>query len=89
MGFTKRDSPRHIVIENLEVEKGQAEPCGEPAIRLRRWLVSFASGREWYPVGEFATIDATSAIERAIDVFGPAALFLLRRATAAGKSVSP
>ena len=61
-----------IVIENLEQEKGQAEPCGEAAIRLRRWLVSFASGRAWYPVGEFAALDATSAIERAVDVFGAA-----------------
>jgi hypothetical protein len=41
------ESPRHIVIEDLEEEKGQAESCGEPATRLRRWLVSFASGREW------------------------------------------
>jgi len=64
------DSPGHIVIENLEQEKGQAEPCGEAAIRLRRWLVSFASDREWYPVGEFAELDATSAIDRAIDVLG-------------------
>jgi hypothetical protein len=59
-----------IVIENLEQEKGQAEPCGEAAIRLRRWLVSFASDRKWYPVGEFAALDATSAIDRAIDVLG-------------------
>jgi hypothetical protein len=66
------ESTGHIVIEHLEQEKGQAEPCSEAAIRLRRWLVSFASGRDWYPVGEFAALDATSAIERAVDVFGAA-----------------
>ena len=66
------ESPGHIVIEDLKPQKGQAEPCGEAATRLRRWLVSFSSGREWYPVGEFAALDATSAIERAIDVFGAA-----------------
>ena len=66
------ESPGHIVIEDLEQEKGQTEPCSEPTIRLRRWLVSFASGREWYPVGEFAALDATSAIDRAMDGFGAA-----------------
>ena len=43
------------------------------AFHLRRWLVSFASGREWYPVGEYVALDAQAAIERAMDVFGPAA----------------
>jgi hypothetical protein len=38
--------------------------------RLQRWLVYFASGPEWYPVGEFLAGDATTAIARAIDVFG-------------------
>ena len=66
------ESPGHIVIEDMEEEKEPVEPCSEPATRLRRWLVSFASGRAWYPVGELAALDATSAIERAIDVFGPA-----------------
>jgi hypothetical protein len=66
------ESPGHIVSEDLEPEKGQAEPCSEAAIRLRRRLDSFPSGREWYPVGEFAALDATSAIDRAIEVFGSA-----------------
>jgi hypothetical protein len=38
--------------------------------RLRRWLVSFASGRGWYAVGEYVALDAQTAIERAIEVFG-------------------
>jgi hypothetical protein len=66
------ESLGHIVIENLEEGRGQAESCSEPATRLRRWLVSFSSGREWYPVGEVAALDATSAIDRAVDVFGAA-----------------
>ena len=40
--------------------------------RLRRWLVSFASGRGWYPVGEYVARDAQAAIDRAIEVFGAA-----------------
>jgi hypothetical protein len=39
--------------------------------RLSRWLVSFASGSGWYPVGEFIALNAAAAIERAIEVFGP------------------
>ena len=43
---------------------------------LRRWLVSFASGRKWYPVREFVAADAASATERAIEVFGSATDYL-------------
>jgi hypothetical protein len=45
----------------------------DDAVSLHRWLVSFASGPGWYPVGEFPALDAQAAIERAIDVFGAAA----------------
>jgi hypothetical protein len=41
-------------------------------VSLRCWLVSFASRPGWYPAGEFIAADATSAIERAIEIFGPA-----------------
>jgi|SRR6516164_1439300 hypothetical protein len=37
-----------------------------------RWLVSFASGPGWYPVGEFVALDAQAAIERAVEVLGTA-----------------
>ena len=40
--------------------------------RLHRWLVSFASGREWYTVGEFLALDAQAAIDRAVEVLGAA-----------------
>jgi hypothetical protein len=43
----------------------------EGVTRLSRWLVSFATETGWYPVGEFIALDATTAIERATDVFGP------------------
>jgi len=46
--------------------------CEDDIFRLRRWLVSFASGREWYPVGEFAALDAQAAIDRAVEVLGAA-----------------
>ena len=42
------------------------------AFQLRRWLVSFASGPGWYPVGEFVALDAQTAIGRAIEIFGSA-----------------
>jgi hypothetical protein len=43
--------------------------------RLSRWLVSFASGREWYPVGEFVALDAQDAFGRAVEVLGAASDF--------------
>jgi hypothetical protein len=48
-----------------------ARPVEDIDVRLSRWLVCFASGPGCYPVGEFIAADATSAIERAIEVFGP------------------
>ena len=42
------------------------------AFQLRRWLVSFASGPAWYPVGEYVALDAQAAINRAVEVFGTA-----------------
>jgi hypothetical protein len=60
-----------IVIGEVE-EQRQVESCGSDDIRLRRWLFSFASGREWYPVGEYVALDAQAAIDRAIEVFGTA-----------------
>jgi hypothetical protein len=44
-------------------------------VRRSRWLVCFASGSSWFPVGEFIALDAAAAIERAIDVFGPGAAY--------------
>jgi hypothetical protein len=72
MAPNRAESPRLIVIADLEQELRQDESCGEDAISLRRWLVFFASGREWYPVGEYVAVDAGSAIDRAVEVFGAA-----------------
>jgi hypothetical protein len=60
-GFEKR--PRAAVP--LEAVTGDE-------VSLNRWLVSFASGADWYPVGEFVALDAGSAIDRAIEIFGSA-----------------
>jgi hypothetical protein len=61
------------VTVDAREQRGQDEPRDGDEFQLRRWLVSFASGREWYPVGEYVALDATSAIDRAIEVFGSAA----------------
>ena len=42
-----------IVIEELPEHRVRVLSCDGQDFRLRRWLVSFASGPEWYPVGEF------------------------------------
>jgi hypothetical protein len=60
------------MIEELGEQKGGAEPCSENTVHLGRWLVSFASGPGWYPVGEFLALDAQGAIDRAIEIFGAA-----------------
>jgi hypothetical protein len=60
-----------VTVDACE-QKSQVESCGGDEFKLRRWPVSFAPGREWYPVGEFVALDATPAIDRAIEVFGAA-----------------
>jgi hypothetical protein len=64
-----------LVIEGLKGQKGQAKSASRDKWNLRRWLVSFASGAGWYPVGEFIAADGASAIERAIEVFGRGAAY--------------
>lgn len=53
-------------------ERGNTPGPEEADWRLRRWQVSFRSGTEWFSVGEFVALDAASAIERAVVIFGPA-----------------
>jgi hypothetical protein len=62
-----------IVIEEFPEQRSRVMSYDGDDFRVRRWLVSFASGQEWYTVGEYVALDAQAAIERAIDVFGPAA----------------
>src|SRR5438128_10449012 len=54
------------------VSAGLAVSGTSEDFKLRRWLVSFGSAQDWYPVGEYVALDAGSAIGRAIDVFGEA-----------------
>jgi hypothetical protein len=51
-------------------ERTEAE--AELDCTLHRWLVSFRSGTRWYGIGEYVALTAEAAIERAIDIFGPA-----------------
>jgi hypothetical protein len=60
------------VCVDAHAQNGPVVSCSEDAISLRRWLVSFASGPGWYPVSEFVALDAQTAIDRAIEVFGAA-----------------
>jgi hypothetical protein len=73
MVLTRGEDQKHIVIEELAEQAGQAHSPSEDAVSLHRWLVSFASGPAWYPVGEFVARDAQAAIDRAVEVFGTAA----------------
>jgi len=53
----------------------ESKAAPEPDFPLNRWLVYFASGADWSNVGEFVATDATSAIERAVEVFGEASAY--------------
>jgi hypothetical protein len=72
MVFTRGEDPKPIVIDDHTQQQEPAESCLEDAVNLHRWLVSFASGPGWYPVGEFMALDGQTAIDRAIEIFGSA-----------------
>ena len=57
---------------DIHEQRGQAGPCGVVDLHLRRWLVSFASGQEWYSVGELLALNGPAAIDGAVEVFGAA-----------------
>jgi hypothetical protein len=61
-----------IVIDESSEHGVRVMSCDGEDFRLRRWLVSFASGPGWYPVGEYMALDAQAAIDRAVEVFGTA-----------------
>jgi hypothetical protein len=60
------------MVDQLDEPERQAEACGGNDLTLHRWQVSFASGRGWYPVGEFVALNSKSAIDRAVEIFGAA-----------------
>ena len=72
MPSTTVEIPTPMVIEGFPERKARVMSCDAQDFRLHRWLVSFASGPEWYPVGEFVALDAQAAIGRAVEVFGTA-----------------
>jgi hypothetical protein len=59
-----------VVINEPDEARATAEQSDAAPFRLSRWRVSFGSGPGWYPVGEFIALDATAAIDRAIEIFG-------------------
>jgi hypothetical protein len=70
---TSREIQTPIIIEESPEHTVLVMSCDGDDFRLRRWLVSFASGPGWYPVGEFVALDAQAPIDCAIEVFGAAA----------------
>ena len=72
MQSTSGEIQTPIVIEYCPEPRGGVMSGDSEDFRLRRWLVSFASGPGWYPVGEFLALDAQAAIDRAVEVFGTA-----------------
>jgi hypothetical protein len=61
--------------QNSAVPTTASDADRDADFRLSRWLVYFASGSDWSKVGEFVAADATSAIERAVEVFGGASAY--------------
>jgi hypothetical protein len=68
-------NPRETQLTATNEQPDERQEHSEPGqdCRLRRWLVHFRSGTEWYTVGEFLGLDAPAAIARAIEVLGEGA----------------
>ena len=62
-----------VPVMHVKENESRQEAVDTDSCRLTRWLVSFASESNWYPIGEFIAPDAVTAIERAVAVFGPGA----------------
>jgi hypothetical protein len=72
MQSASREIQTPNVIEEFPEQRSGVMSCDADDFRLRRWLVSFASGSGWYAVGEYVALDAHGAIDRAVEVFGTA-----------------
>ena len=59
--------PARVETMNERLPEGEAADW-----TLHRWLVAFRSGTSWYSVGEFVALNEAAAIERAVEIFGPA-----------------
>src|SRR5262245_20826504 len=64
------DPPDHDAAE-ITVRVCLGETDSADAWTLRSWYVSYRSGDDCYPVGEFVALDAAGAIERAVEEYGP------------------
>jgi hypothetical protein len=58
-------------VESMDEQVEKPEAGGSANWNLHRWLVSFRSGTGWYAIDEFIAVDANTAIERAVAIFGP------------------
>ena len=72
MVFAHGSQQRRLVMEKRSEQDKKPNSPGQDAVRLHRWLVSFASSPRWYSVGEFVALDGQAAIDRAIEIFGSA-----------------
>ena len=72
MQSTSDEIQTPIVIERFPEPRSAVISSDGEDFRLHHWLVSFASGPGWYPVGEYVALDAQAAIDRAVEVFGTA-----------------
>jgi hypothetical protein len=72
MVFAHGGQERLLVIENRAGQDKKTNLPSEDAVSLHRWLVSFASGKRWYSIGEFVALDGQAAIDRAVEIFGSA-----------------
>jgi hypothetical protein len=61
-----------VVTSQPQSQDEQFRDAAGEDCRLRRWLVHFRSGSEWYAVGEFLALDADAAVVQAIETFGEA-----------------
>jgi hypothetical protein len=72
MESTDSEIQTPIVIEEFPEQRSRVMSFDADDFRLRRWLVSFASGSGWYAVAEYVALDPQAAIDRAVEVFGTA-----------------
>ena len=63
----------------METTKTYTAGSDEHDWRLHRWMVTFRSGTDRYPVGEYVAVDEAAAIRQAIEVLGPGEDYLAEK----------
>jgi hypothetical protein len=76
MCIQEATSEARVSVPNPSREPATPRPAAASTdVALCLWRVDFASGDSWYQVGTFVAPDATSAIERAVAIFGEASAY--------------